>query len=93
MPFDQDVTVLFRCQFQSNPSVGLSLNPPDCPTVKYTKKFVYNSCFFMFSHFRLVIKGSMLCYMVKSHEMDSLLKLIFSNTNGLLICYSMYPQK
>ena len=27
------------------------------------------------------------------HEMDSLLKFIFSNTNGLLTCYSMYPQK
>ena len=28
-----------------------------------------------------------------SHEMDSLLEFIFSNTNGLLTCYSMYPQK
>ena len=37
-------------------------------------------------------KGAKVC-MVKSHEMDSLLKFIFSNTNGLLICYSMYPQK
>ena len=32
-------------------------------------------------------------YLVKSHEMDSLLKYIFSNPNGLLTCYSMYPQK
>ena len=34
-----------------------------------------------------------ICIMWKSHEMDSVLKLIFSNTNGLLTCYSMYPQK
>ena len=31
-------------------------------------------------------------FMVKSHEMDSLLKFIFSNLNGLFTCYSMYPQ-
>ena len=35
----------------------------------------------------------MYVYVVKSHEMDPLLKFIFSNPNGLLICYSMYPQK
>ena len=29
-------------------------------------------------------------YMVESHEMDSLLKLIFSNPNGIFTCYSMY---
>ena len=29
-------------------------------------------------------------YMVISHEMDSLLKLIFSNPNGIFTCYSMY---
>ena len=29
MPFDQDIIVLFRSQFQSNPSVGFSLNPID----------------------------------------------------------------
>ena len=28
--------------------------------------------------------------MVESHEMDSLLKLIFSNPNGIFTCYSMY---
>ena len=29
----------------------------------------------------------------KSHEIDSLLKFIFSNPNGLFTCYSMYPQR
>ena len=29
-------------------------------------------------------------YMVESHEMDSLLKIIFSNPNGIFTCYSMY---
>ena len=32
-------------------------------------------------------------FMVKSHEMDSLLKFIFSNPNGLFTCSSIYPQK
>ena len=32
-------------------------------------------------------------YEVKSHEMDSLLKFIFSNPNCLLTCYTIYPQK
>ena len=34
----------------------------------------------------------MFTYMVKSHEMDSLLKFMFSNPSGLLTCYFMYPQ-
>ena len=29
-------------------------------------------------------------YTLESHEMDSLLKLIFSNPNGIFTCYSMY---
>ena len=32
-------------------------------------------------------------YMVKSHEMDSLLKLFFSNPNGIFTCYSMYRDR
>ena len=32
-------------------------------------------------------------HMVQSHKMDSLLKFIFSNPNGLLTCNSMYPQR
>ena len=31
-----------------------------------------------------------LTHMVESHEMNSLLKLIFSNPNGIFTCYSMY---
>ena len=31
----------------------------------------------------------MILCMVRSHDIDSLLKLIFSNPNGLLTCYSM----
>ena len=32
----------------------------------------------------------MYVYVVESHEMDSLLKLIFSTPNGIFTCYSMY---
>ena len=32
-------------------------------------------------------------YMVISYEMDSLLKLIFSNPNGIFTCYSMHPYR
>ena len=32
-------------------------------------------------------------YKVISHEMDSLLKLIFSNPNGICTCYSMHPNR
>ena len=35
--------------------------------------------------------GKVVKHMVKSHEMDSLLKFIFSNPNGRLTYYSMYP--
>ena len=32
-------------------------------------------------------------YIVISHEMDSLLKLFFSNPNGIFTCYSMHPNR
>ena len=36
------------------------------------------------------LDGTSCVYCVESHEMDSLLKRIFSNPNGIFTCYSMY---